>query len=92
LSTSRNEGIEEVVLLGFEFNNKRLMKLHEGIEEMKLLTWLNVGGCDLDCFLEGMGQLEKMFELMLKDKKILVKSSKCIKKMKSLIMVDVGGC
>ncbi len=68
------------------------MKLHEGIEEMKLLTWLNVGGCDLDCFLEGMGQLEKMFELMLKDKKILVKSSKCIKKMKSLIMVDVGGC
>jgi hypothetical protein len=72
LSTSRNEGIEEIVLLGFEFNNKRLVKLPKGIEEMKLLTWLDVGGCDLDCFLEGMGQLEKLFELMLKDKKKLV--------------------
>ncbi len=48
------------------------MKLPKGIEEMKLLTWLDVGGCDLDCFLEGMGQLEKLFELMLKDKKKLV--------------------
>jgi hypothetical protein len=66
--------------------------LPKGIEEMKLLTWLDVGGCDLDCFLEGMGQLEKLFELMLKDKKKLVNPPKCIKKMKSLIMVDVGGC
>ncbi len=39
-----------------------------------------------------MGQLEKLFELMLKDKKILVNPSKCVKKMKSLIMFDVGGC
>jgi hypothetical protein len=64
----------------------------KGIEKMKLLTWLDVSGCDLDCFPKRMGQLEKLFELMLKDKKRLVNPPECIKKMKSLIMVDIGGC
>lgn len=53
---------------------------------------LDVSGCDLDCFPKRMGQLEKLFELMLKDKKRLVNPPECIKKMKSLIMVDIGGC
>jgi hypothetical protein len=30
-------------------DNKRLVKLPECIKEMKSLTCLNVGGCDLDC-------------------------------------------
>jgi hypothetical protein len=41
-------------------NNKRLMKLREGIEEMKSLIWLDVGGCDLDCVCQGIRRLEKL--------------------------------
>jgi len=42
-------------------NNKRIVKLPECIKEMKSLTRLDVGGCDLDCLPQGMGQLEKLF-------------------------------
>jgi hypothetical protein len=39
-----------------------------------------------------MGQLVKLYELMLKDDKRLVKLLNCIKEMKSLTWLDVGGC
>jgi Leucine-rich repeat (LRR) protein len=59
---------------------------------MKSLTWLDVGGCDLDCLPQGMGQLEKLYQLILRDNKKLVKLPKCIEEMKSLTLLDVGGC
>ncbi len=68
------------------------MKLLKCIEEMKSLTWLDVGGCDLNCLLQGMGQLEKLCKLILKDTKRLVSLPKCIEEMKSLTWLDVGGC
>jgi len=59
--------------------NKRLVKLRECIKEMKSLTRLDVGGCDLDCLPQGMGRLEKLYRLILKDNNILVKVPECIK-------------
>ncbi len=54
-------------------NNKRLVKVPECIQEMKSLTSLHVGGCDLDCLPQRMGRLEKWYRLILKDNKRLVK-------------------
>jgi hypothetical protein len=45
---------------------------------MKSLTILDVGGCDLDCLPQGMGQLEKLYMLTLKDNKRLVAPPNCI--------------
>jgi hypothetical protein len=59
---------------------------------MKSLTQLDVGGCDLDRLLQGMGQLEKLSHLIFKDNKRLVKLPRCIKEMKSLIIVVASGC
>ncbi|CAM6045704.1 unnamed protein product, partial [Sphagnum compactum] len=73
-------------------NNKRLVKLPECIEEMKSLTSLDVGGCDLDCLPQGMGRLEKLSNLDLNNNNRLVKLPKCIEEMKSLTSLDVGGC
>jgi Leucine-rich repeat (LRR) protein len=75
---SRNKAIGEVVILK---DNKRLVKVRECIQEMKSLTRLDVGGCDLDCVPEGMGRLEKLYRLILKDNKRLVKVPECIKQM-----------
>jgi len=61
-------------------NNKRLVKLPECMKEMKSLTSLDVGGCDLDCLLQGMGGLEKLYKLIFKDNKRLVKLPKCIER------------
>ncbi len=73
-------------------NNQRLMKLPESIEEMKSLTWLDVGGCDLDCLTQEMRRLEKLSDLDLNNNKRLVKLPECIEDMKSLPCLDVGGC
>jgi len=62
-------------------NNKRLVKVPECIEEMKSLTCLDVGGCDLDCILEGMGRFEKLDRLILKDNKRLMTVPECIEEM-----------
>jgi hypothetical protein len=43
------------------------------MEAMKSLTWLDVGGCDLDCVPRGMGQLDKLLDLNLSNNKRLVK-------------------
>ncbi len=59
---------------------------------MKSLTCFDVGGCDLDCVPHGMGRLETLDRLILKDNKRLVKVPKCIQEMKSLTWLDVGGC
>jgi Leucine-rich repeat (LRR) protein len=59
------------------------VKLPECIEEMKSLTSLDVGGCDLDCVPERMGQLKKLSYFNLSSNKRLVKLPKCIKEMKS---------
>jgi hypothetical protein len=48
---------------------------------MKSLTWLDVGGCDFDCVPEGMGRLEKLDRLILKDNKRLMKVPECIEEM-----------
>ncbi len=72
-------------------NNKRLMKLRECIKEIKLLTWLDVGGCDMDFLPKGMGQLEKLSNFMLKDNNKLLKFPEFIKEMKSMTHLDVGG-
>ncbi len=68
------------------------MKLQECIKEIKLLTWLDVGGCDLDCLPQGVGQLEKLSNFMLKDNKKLIKPLECIGKMKLMTHLDIGGC
>ncbi len=68
------------------------MKLPECMEEMKSLTSLNVGGCDLDYLPQGMGRLENLSYLTLMDNKRLAKLPKCIQEMKSLTRLDVGGC
>ncbi len=39
-----------------------------------------------------MGQLEKLFDLNLSNKKRLVKLIECIEELKSLIRLDGGGC
>jgi Leucine-rich repeat (LRR) protein len=72
-------------------NKKRLVKVQECIEKMKLLTSLDIGGCDLDCLLQGMGQLEKLYTLILKNNKRLVKLPKCIEEMNSLTYLHVHG-
>ncbi len=59
-------------------DNKRLVKLLKWIQAMKSLTILDVGGCDLDCLPQGMGQLEKLYMLTLKDNKRLVAPPNCI--------------
>jgi Leucine-rich repeat (LRR) protein len=59
---------------------------------MKSLTSLDVGGCDSDCLPQGMGQLEKLYQLILRDNKRLVKLLECIEEMKSLTSLDVDGC
>ncbi len=55
--------------------------MHRGNE---VIDKLDVGGCDLDCLPQGMGQLEKLSELDLSNNKRLVKLPECIKEMKSL--------
>ncbi len=60
------------------------MKVPECIEEMMSLTRLDVGGCDLDCLPQRMGRLEKLYTLILKENKRLVKVLECIEEMKSL--------
>ncbi len=52
-------------------------KMHQKNEVM---TSLDVGGCDLDCFLEGMGWLEKLSNLVMSFDKRLVKLRKCIER------------
>jgi Leucine-rich repeat (LRR) protein len=59
---------------------------------MKSLISLDVGGCDLDCVLQGMGWLEKLCDLNLSNNKRLVKLPECIEEMKSLTSLDVSGC
>jgi hypothetical protein len=59
---------------------------------MKWLTWLDVGGCDLHCLLQGMGRLEKLSKLDLTNNKRLVKLPESIKDMKSLTYFHVAGC
>ncbi len=59
---------------------------------MKSLTLLDVSGCDLDCLPQGVGRLEKLSNLDLRNNKRMVKLPKCIKEMKSLTRLDVGGC
>ncbi len=83
--------IGEVVPHGFEKRQGigEATNLHK---KMKSLTSLVVSGCYLDCLPQGMGQLVKLSELMLKDNKRLVKLFNCIKEMKSLTWFDVGGC
>ncbi len=67
-----------------DFNkNKKLLKVPECIKEMKSLTWLDVGGCDLDYRPQGMGRLEKLLHLDLRNNKRLVKLLMCIEEMKS---------
>jgi hypothetical protein len=44
-------------------------KMHRRNE---VVDMLDVGGCDLDYLLQGIGQLEKLFHLDLKNKKGLV--------------------
>jgi hypothetical protein len=39
-----------------------------------------------------MGQLDKLYKLILKDNKRLVKLLECIKEMRSLTRLDVSGC
>ncbi len=39
-----------------------------------------------------MGQLEELYELILKDNNRLVNLLECINKTKSLTLLDVGGC
>jgi Leucine-rich repeat (LRR) protein len=73
-------------------NNKRIKKLPDCIEEMKSLTSLDVGGCDLDCLPQGMGRLDKYSHLDLNNNMTIVTLQKCIEKMKSLRCLDVGGC
>jgi hypothetical protein len=68
------------------------VKLPDYIDEMKSLTRLDVRGCDLDCLPQGMGRLEKLETLILKDNRRLVKLPECIEEMKSLTWLDVGGC
>ncbi len=58
-------------------NNKRFVKLLECINEMKLFRSIDVGGCDVDCIPQRMGQLENLSHLDLKNNKRLVKLSKC---------------
>jgi Leucine-rich repeat (LRR) protein len=72
-------------------NNKNLVKLAKCIEKMKSLTWLDVGGCDLDCLPQGMGQLEKLSHLDLNKNKRLAKLPKCMEEMKSLTYLHVCG-
>jgi hypothetical protein len=48
---------------------------------MKYLTSLDVGGCDLDYVPQGMGRVEKLYRLILKDNKRLVKVPECIEQM-----------
>jgi hypothetical protein len=64
------------------------VKLRKCIEEMKL----DVGGCDLDYVLQGMGQLEKLLDLNLNNNKRFMKLPKGIEGMKSLAWLDVVGC
>jgi hypothetical protein len=59
---------------------------------MTSLTKLDVGGCDLDCVLEGMGKLEKLCDSNLSNNKRLMKLQEGIKEMKSLTWLDLGGC
>ncbi len=53
-------------------------KMHRRNETTKMhrrnevVDMLDVGGCDLDYLLQGIGQLEKLFHLDLKNKKGLV--------------------
>ncbi len=68
------------------------MKLPECIDEMKLLTGIDVGGCDLDYLPQGVGQLKKLSDLDLNNNKRLMKLQECINEMKLLTGVDVGGC
>ncbi len=68
------------------------MKLSKCIEEMKSLTSLDVGECDLNCLPQGVGRLEKLSDLDVSNNKKLVKLPECIKEMKSLTWLDVGGC
>jgi hypothetical protein len=53
---------------------------------------VDVNGCDLDCVSQGIGRLEKLYRLILKDNKRLVKLPKFMEAMKSLTWLDVGGC
>jgi hypothetical protein len=59
---------------------------------MKSLTSLDVGECALDCLLQGMGRLQKLYALMLKHNKKLVKLLECVKHMKLLTSLDVHAC
>jgi hypothetical protein len=56
---------------------------------MKSLTRLDVGGCDLDSLPQGMGQLEKLYTLILKDNKKSVKLPDCMEVMKALTWLNV---
>jgi hypothetical protein len=38
---------------------------------MKSLIMVDIGGCELDYLPKGVGWLEKLFKLMLKDKKLV---------------------
>jgi hypothetical protein len=49
---------------------------------MKLFKSIDVGGCDVDCIPQGMGQLEILSHLDLKNNKRLMKLPKCIEEMK----------
>ncbi len=56
------------------------MKLPKCIQQMKSLTCLDVGGRDLNCLPQGMGQLEKLSHLDLSNNKRLVKVPSELKK------------
>ncbi len=70
--------ISKVVNLDLN-NKKRLAKLLDCIDKMKLLTSVDVGGCDFDYLPPRMGRLKKLSHLDLKNNKRLLKLTKCIK-------------
>ncbi len=56
---------------------------------MRSLTSFYVGGFGLDNLPQGMGQLENLYKLILKDNKRLVNLVEWIEEMKSLTSLDV---
>jgi hypothetical protein len=71
LSTSRNGAFGEVVALGFEQQQVigEATKMHWRNE---VIGMLDVGGCDLDCLPQGMGWLEKLYNLNMNNNKLLM--------------------
>jgi hypothetical protein len=86
---SKNGAIGKVVLLGFEEQQKigEPTKVHQRNE---VIDMLDVGGCDLDCLLQEIGRLKKLYNLNLNNR--LFTLPECIKEMKYLTRLDVSGC